>query len=394
MTLFSEINNNLSLKYVDLFCGIGGFRLATEIVCEEHQVKPLCVFSSDIDADAIATYKANYGEKPYGDITKIAASEIPEHKILFAGFPCQPFSICGKLDGFEDIRGTLFFEIVRILKTKKPYSFVLENVKQLKGHKSGQTLARIIKILEDIGYYTYYKILNALDFGLPQKRERIFIVGFLEPIKFEWIVEQKPMTSLSKILEKNVSSSYYASEKIRNNRLAKYQGKIQHYPTIWHENKAGHISAYPYSCAMRSGASYNYLLVNGERRLTEREMLRLQGFPDSFQIIRSYSAMRKLVGNSVAVPCVASVIRSIFKAIENSQMQSKNHYQQKLVNFDCIQISLFKINDMDINEAKARLDFIINKTRTRYYKPIQIAEVLYHSRIYQDLDILQLESYC
>lgn len=324
MALFSKIENNLTLKYVDLFCGIGGFRLATEIVCQEFQVKPLCVFSSDTDLDAVATYEANYGDKPCGDITQIAASKIPEHNILFAGFPCQPFSICGKLEGFEDIRGTLFFEIARILKSKKPDSFVLENVKQLKGHRAGQTLARIVEILEDIGYYTYYKIFNALDFGLPQKRERIFIVGFLKPINFQWIAEQKPMKSLSEILEQNVSSSYYASEKIRNNRLAKYQGKIENYLTIWHENKAGHISAYPYSCAMRSGASYNYLLVNGERRLTEREMLRLQGFPDRFKIVRSYSAMRKLVGNSVAIPCVVSVIRSIFKAVENHQMQFKD----------------------------------------------------------------------
>ncbi len=409
MNLFSEINNNLSLnerdgegpspcpiellKYVDLFCGIGGFRLATEIVCKEYKVKPVCVFSSDIDADAIATYEANYGEKPDGDITKISEVAIPDHNILFAGFPCQPFSICGKLNGFEDIRGTLFFDIARILKTKKPYSFILENVKQLKGHRSGETLSRIIEVLENIGYYTHYKILNALDFGLPQKRERIFIVGFLEPLKFEWIVEQKPMKSLSEILEKNVSSSYYASEKIRNNRLAKYQGKSEQFPTIWHENKAGHISAYPYSCAMRSGASYNYLLVNGERRLTEREMLRLQGFSDNFKIVRSYSAMRKLVGNSVAIPCVISTIRAIFKAVKNHQPQFKYNQQQQLVNCDAIQMSLFKINEMDINEAKARLDSIINKTRTRYYKPIQIAEALYRSRIHRDIDILQLESY-
>ena len=311
MTLFSK--NNLSLKYVDLFCGIGGFRVATEIVCKEYQIEPLCVFSSDIDRDAIASYEANYGEKPYGNITKISAEEIPEHNILYAGFPCQPFSICGKLEGFEDIRGTLFFDIARILKEKKPYSFVLENVKQLKGHRSGKTLLRIIEILEDIGYHTHYKILNALDFGLPQKRERIFIVGFLDPIEFEWIEEKTPI-SLAEILEQNVVSSYYASEKIRNNRISKYKGKIKDYPTIWHENKSGHISAYPYSCSLRAGASYNYLLVNGERRLTEREMLRLQGFPDSFKVDRSYSAMRKLVGNSVAIPCVTSVIRSIFEA--------------------------------------------------------------------------------
>ena len=391
MTLFSATNNKLSLKYVDLFCGIGGFRVATEIVCKAQQVKPLCVFSSDIDKHAVATYKANYGEKPQGDITQISVNEIPDHNILFAGFPCQPFSICGNLNGFEDTRGTLFFDIVRILKAKKPYSFVLENVKQLKGHKSGKTLARIIEILEDIGYSTHYKIFNALDFGLPQKRERIFIVGFIEPIEFKWNIEPISMKSLSEILENNVSSSYYASEKIRNNRLAKYQGKVAKYPTIWHENKSGHISAYPYSCAMRAGASYNYLLVNGERRLTEREMLRLQGFPDSFKVVGSYSAMRKLIGNSVAIPCVTSVIRSIFKAVGGSQKQSQR--QEKTIDSIYTQISLFETNYMDIDEAKARLDFIINKTRSRYYKPIQIAEVLYRSRVYQDINVSEIESY-
>lgn len=111
MNLFSNINNNLSLKYIDLFGGIGGFRIATEIVCKEYLARPTCVFFSDLDKDAIATYEANYGERPQGDITKIRAELIPEHDILFAGFPCQPFSICGKLDGFEDIRGTLFFDI-------------------------------------------------------------------------------------------------------------------------------------------------------------------------------------------------------------------------------------------------------------------------------------------
>ena len=144
---------------------------------------------------------------------------------------------------------------------------------------------------------------------------------------------------------------------------------------------------------MRSGASYNYLLVNGERRLTEREMLGLQGFPDSFKIVRSYSAMRKLVGNSVAIPCVTSVIRSIFKAVEKSKKQPKPQQKDNLIDFNFSKIPLFKINNMDINEAKDRLDRIINKTRTRYYKPIQIAEVLYRSRFYRDIDVSKVESY-
>ncbi len=120
MDLFRTINNHSSLRYIDLFSGIGGFRIATEIVCKEFNIKPICVFSSDIDKDAVLTYEANFGEKPNGDITKISAKQIPEHDILYAGFPCQPFSICGNLEGFDDTRGTLFFEIARIIKEKKP----------------------------------------------------------------------------------------------------------------------------------------------------------------------------------------------------------------------------------------------------------------------------------
>ncbi|MEA5533488.1 DNA (cytosine-5-)-methyltransferase [Crocosphaera sp. XPORK-15E] len=317
-------NHEFTINYIDLFCGIGGFRIALDMVCNQYKVNqkqltPVCVFSSDIDADAQKNYEANFGDKPQGDITKISADLIPKHDILFAGFPCQPFSICGKLQGFEDTRGTLFFDIARILDYHKPYAFILENVKQLLGHNQGKTLNTILGILSDLGYYLEYKILNALEFGLPQKRERIFIVGFREPLNFTWKKPNIVMKSLTEIIEKSVSKSYHASEQIQMNRLAKYRGNNQHKITIWHENKGGHISAYPYSCAMRAGASYNYLLVNGKRRLTEREMLRLQGFPDSFKLVGSYSTARKLVGNSVAVPCVVSILNSLFDAVTKNQ---------------------------------------------------------------------------
>ncbi len=199
------------------------------------------------------------------------------------------------------------------------------------------------------------------------------------------------MKPLSEILETEVNKKYYASDRIRQNRLDKYKGNHLNQLTIWHENKAGHISAYPYSCAMRAGASYNYLLVNGERRLTEREMLRLQGFPDSFKIVRSYSATKKLVGNTVAIPCVTAILRAIFKAVQDYNLTPKKSQIIKSESF--IQIELFAINSMDINIAKSRLDSIINKTRTRYYKPIQIAEVLYRSRVYKDINVANLEDY-
>jgi len=308
------------LRYIDLFCGIGGFRVAAEHVCRERDIEPGCVFSSDIDLDSQATYAANFGERPVGDICQVDAKTIPDHDILFGGFPCQAFSIIGNRLGFEDTRGTLFFEIARILAEKQPKAFVLENVKQLVGHDNGRTLAQIMKTLHYLGYHVQYKVLNALDYGLPQKRERIFIVGFLEPTPFTWPRGGKPMRSLDQILETDVADFYYASAAIKANRLAK-RDKIQTHRTIWHENKGGHISAYPYSCALRAGASYNYLLVDGERRLTEREMLRLQGFPDSYKIVCGYSAMRKLAGNSVAVPAVEAVLRSVFNAVDNHLTQ-------------------------------------------------------------------------
>jgi DNA (cytosine-5)-methyltransferase 1 len=304
------------IRFIDLFCGIGGFRLAAEIACQEKNVKANFVFASDIDADAQKTYAANFQETPQGDISQIESENIPDHDILLAGFPCQPFSICGDLKGFEDSRGTLFFEIARILKTKQPTAFILENVKQLKGHQQGKTLQRIIEILNNLGYFTDYQVLNALDFGLPQKRERIFIVGFKNNYPFIWQQPKLRMKALSEILEQSVDNFYYASEKIRQNRIEKRMNKKQYYePTIWHENKAGNISAYPFSCALRAGASYNYLLVNGERRLTEREMLRLQGFPDSYKIVGSYQAIRKLTGNTVAIPCVVAVLNSMLDVL-------------------------------------------------------------------------------
>lgn len=311
-----------TLRFTDLFCGIGGFHTAAKLVCEEQGIASSCVFSSDIDTDAQQAYEANFGEKPKGDITKIIASDVPDHDVLFAGFPCQPFSICGERKGFDDARGTLFFDIARILAEKRPRAFVLENVKLLSNHDKGRTLQRILEVLEGLGYHVHHRILNALHFGLPHKRERIFIVGFREPLQFQFPVGNTPMRPLVELLEESVPSFYLASEKIRQSRQEKYTGKTHDEPTIWHENKGGHISAYPYSCALRAGASYNYLLVNGERRLTEREMLRLQGFPDTYKIACSYGATRKQAGNSVAVPCVAAVFRSVLTALCRAEQNS------------------------------------------------------------------------
>ena len=319
------------LKFIDLFCGIGGFRLAFEEVCLEHNIKPNCVFSSDLDYHSQIAYEANFGEKPFGDITQIHEKEIPDHDILFAGFPCQPFSIIGHKKGFEDTRGTLFFDITRILKQKKPNAFILENVKQLVGHNEGRTLTTILETLTELGYFHHVRVLNALDFGLPQKRERVFIVGHREPILFNFPEPQESFKPLTEILENDVDDKHFASERILAKRKSKHQSLYS--PSIWHENKAGNISSYPFSCALRAGASYNYLLVNGERRLTPREMLRLQGFPDTFKIVVPDSQVRKQAGNAVPVAVVKAVLLKLLPFVSEmiSTMEilrePKNNYR-------------------------------------------------------------------
>ena len=306
-----------TMKYIDLFCGIGGFRLAIQEAASRFDVRVECVFSSDIDKECRTSYFSNFCDTPQGDITSLETSEIPDHDILLAGFPCQPFSIIGDMKGFDDTRGTLFFDIARILKAKQPRVFVLENVKLLVGHNQGRTLSRIADTIRSLGYEFDYKVLNALNFGLPQKRERVFIVGFRNPETiFEWPIGDKPMRPLKDVLENNVHRKFFASPRIRASRKAKMKGtRLPSKPNIWHENKGGNIGVHPFSCALRAGASYNYLLVNGERRLTPREMLRLQGFPDNFKIICNDSQTRKQAGNSLPVPVASQVIRSVFRSI-------------------------------------------------------------------------------
>ena len=315
----------MSLKFIDLFAGIGGMRIAFE------KVGAKCVFSSEWDKYAQNTYRANFGDIPAGDITKINPNEIPVHDILVAGFPCQAFSICGNQKGFLDTRGTLFFNIEEILKIKQPYAFLLENVKNLKSHDQGRTFTTIIKKLETLGYFTHHKVLNSLDFGIPQKRERTIIVGFKENIKFSFPEGIRNKPDLSIILENDseVPRKYFVSPAIRKKRFLKVKPDYP-IPSIWHENKSGNISALEYSCALRAGASYNYLLVNGIRRLTPRELLRLQGFPDSFKVVVPYSQIRKQTGNSVTIPVIEAVAKNLIKTIQLKSPATPNYIQQEL----------------------------------------------------------------
>ncbi len=212
----------------------------------------------------------------------------------------------------------MFFEIARIIQYHRPRAIMLENVRQLTTHNKGRTFTTILKTLDELGYHVKWQVLNALDFGLPQRRERVIIVGFrdnglIEQFDFRF---KKQKYNLSDILEPDnqVDASLFASQQIVEKRKERTEGKKIFYPSVWHENKAGNISILDHSCALRTGASYNYLLINGIRRPSSRELLRFQGFPDTYKIVVSHSEIRKQTGNSVPVPmirCIANKINKI-----------------------------------------------------------------------------------
>ncbi len=320
--LSSSTESVAPIRFVDLFCGIGGFHIGVTQAALSLDKRAECVWACDIDRWARECYAENFSLEPVGDITQVNECEVPDHDLLCAGFPCQAFSVFGKMRGFADTRGTLFFDIARILKAKRPAMFILENVKQLITHHQGQTISVILETLHSLDYSVEFRALDARDFGLPQKRERVIFVGRrndLFPDKeehpFQWPEGSAPMKPLSDLLETQAPEKYYASERIRTSRMASVErnGNQDSAPQIYHENKSGHVSAYPFACALRSGSSHNYLLVNGERRLTERELLRLQGFPDTFKITSSYTQTRRQTGNAVPAPMIEAVATELLR---------------------------------------------------------------------------------
>jgi DNA (cytosine-5)-methyltransferase 1 len=301
--------------FIDLFAGIGGIRLGYQSLGGK------CVFSSEWDKDAAKTYFSNFGEQPFGDIQKIDPKDIPDFDVLLAGFPCQPFSIIGDKEGFShETQGTLFFNIEKILLTKKPKAFMLENVRNLTAHDGGRTFKVILSHLRNAGYDVHYKVLNALDYGVPQKRERIIICGFRTPVDFEFpppIPKDKRKT-VADIIDKDADSdkSLKVRPAIRESRLARLRDKDFPKPYISHENVAGSITPHAYSCALRAGASANYILINDERRPSPREMLRIQGFPDEFRVVVNYGQIKHQTGNSVAVPVIRAVAEKVVEKLD------------------------------------------------------------------------------
>ena len=313
------MKTNNKIRIIDLFAGIGGIRLGFE-KASKNNIE--CVFTSEWNKYSVQTYRENFNDSEiYGDITKVNEHTIPEHDILLAGFPCQPFSQAGLKKGFSDTRGTLFFDIERILIAKKPQAFLLENVKQLKGHNKGETLQIILEHLRMIGYENVqYKVLKARDFGLPQNRERIYIVGFLDKsINFEFPIPTNEPTCVGNILEPEVDGKYTISDKLweghqRRKIINKKSGKGFGFGLV---NKN---SEYTNTISARYYKDGSEILVEQEgknpRKLTPREAGRLQGFPDTFKIPVSDNQAYQQFGNSVPVNVVEKVAEQMLKHIK------------------------------------------------------------------------------
>mgnify|MGYP001294178116 CR=1 FL=1 len=300
-----------NFKFIDLFAGIGGIRIPFQ------ELGGQCVFSSEWDKFSQITYQVNFGEIPHGDITKINAEDIPSHDLLVGGFPCQAFSQAGLKKGFQDTRGTLFFDIARILKHHKPKAFLLENVKHLKGHDSGKTFKTIMNVLREIGYQTIeYKVLNAKDFGVPQNRERIFIFGYIDFIFFQFPEPLNLKTRVGDVLDDNVPEKYTISDLMWNSaKRRKENNQKRGYGfgfSLFNED-----SEYTSTISARYYKDGSEIWIDqgnkNPRMLTPNEARKLQGFPEDFAIPVSNVQAYKQFGNSVSVPVIRAIAEKIVK---------------------------------------------------------------------------------
>lgn len=342
----------MSFTFIDLFAGIGGLRLAFESVGGK------CIFTSEFDEHCVATYKANFEGEVFGDITTINEKDIPNHDVLIAGFPCQAFSISGKMRGFQDTRGTLFFDIMRIVNEKNPKLIILENVKHLLHHDKKRTLSTILELLEEHGYFVNFKILNAKDFELAQNRERIVIVASkTKEFDFDRLETSTKFISIRDILDDENNFEYlnkdeytilskeqwktqasglifcgYRNKKIREigvrpntehlSRVHKQPNRIYHvdgtHPTIPSQEPSGRFWIYD---------------NNNVRKLTLNECWKLMGFPSSFKKVGSPQQQYKQIGNSVAVPMFKSIAKEVVSQyFDNNSYKPKSQKQLKLLN--------------------------------------------------------------
>ncbi|MFI3211732.1 MAG: DNA cytosine methyltransferase [Eubacteriales bacterium] len=326
-----NINSNIlqGKKFIDLFAGLGGFRIALESLGAE------CVYTSEWDKSVSEVYYNNFGDYPDGDITQVDEKLIPDHDILCAGFPCQAFSISGKQKGFEDSRGTLFFDVARIVKEKNPSIVFMENVKNFATHDNGHTLAVVKTTMEELGYTFNQKVLNATDFGVPQKRERVYMVCFRKDLNAEQFIFPKPF-KLQKYVEDFLideklipqelyvqRDDIYMSDKIDN----VYSNKSIRLGTV---NKGGQgeriystkgiaitLSAYGGGIFAKTGG---YLVEGRYRRLHPIECARIMGFPENYKVCKNKNQAYKQFGNSVVIDVLQYIALEFATSIANSTM--------------------------------------------------------------------------
>jgi len=308
------------INFADLFAGIGGFRIALEA----NDAR--CVFSSEWDKDAQKTYEANFNEKPFGDINKVEIKDIPNFDILTGGFPCQPFSNIGMRQGFEHkTQGNLFFNIAKILSIKKPISFILENVGGLLTHKSNEikTMDIILYNLEKLGYEVHYKLLNSADFGLPQIRRRVFIIGFLkkyfrDKTLFSFPKSKKNKVFIKDFIEKH-EDGYSISEHLQKKYIFK---KNDGHPQIIDRRSKIQVKTLvsTYHKIQRITGTFVKDGKTGLRLLSENECKAIMGFPKNFKIPVSRTQMYRQMGNSVAIPVVKAIAKEVIKTINQANI--------------------------------------------------------------------------
>lgn len=319
----------MALKMIDLFSGIGGIRIAFE----SNGVK--CVASSEIDKYACKTYFDNFHDMPLGDVSKLTKEDFPPFDIIAGGFPCQPFSLGGLRKGFEDARGTLFFEVARLIDSCKPKAFLLENVQGLANHDKGNTLKTIENILLNLGYNFQWRVMNAKDYGVPQNRSRWYCVGFRNDLnigfdgqegdyKYYYKFPDKcPLEyTIEDILEPNVSDDYRISPTAEMN-IQKYLGdKKVSKSLLANEVRASRCNFKDdgtspcLTAKMGTGGNNVPILVSQGRKLTEKECLKIMGFPDWYKIEENSAHSYKQIGNSVVVPIITKIAAEMVKALK------------------------------------------------------------------------------
>lgn len=325
---------NPDFTFIDLFAGIGGFRIPLQ------ELGGKCVFSSEFNHHAQRSYELNFGEVPFGDITKLDIDIVPKHNVLCAGFPCQPFSISGKMKGFEDTRGTLIYHVFEIIEKRKPKVILLENVKHLVYHDKKRTLTTIVQHLEELGYVVSKKVLNASDFGVPQNRERIIIIGhknkkfdfskikkqpkpvlkdFLDKENdFEWLDEPYTILDEQKRQDSGLIFAGYRNKTIRKAGVrpgTEHLSRVHKQPNRIYSTEGVH----PALPSQESSGRFWILHEGKVRKLTIQECYRIMGFPDKFKMIYNRGELYKQIGNSVAIPMIKAVAEQIKTQLLNTK---------------------------------------------------------------------------